>query len=311
MAPLFSIIIPVYNVERYLAECIESVFRQSIDKYEIILVDDGSMDSSGALCDSYKADNVVIIHKKNEGLGYARNTGISHAKGKYIIFLDSDDYWAEKSFLEECENIINKDAPDIIQFAKIIYNEPDDMFFKRDYFDISSAKAIIQSSTLDCSSCNKVIRREFIVKNELFFKKGISEDMVWVLRALSLMPKISYLKSYNYVYRKGRSTSLTATKNKNYIFGYCQILRDAKEIYNNTEVKSPLFEYYSSYLYFTLFRYIRGLAWRDTEEAYKTLNSCVCILSKPFNLKCFVIKALVKIIKAKGTLYFFNDVIKR
>ena len=313
MIPMFSIIIPVYNVERYLSECLESVFRQTIDKekYEIVLVDDGSTDSSGSLCDSYKSDNVIVIHKQNEGLGYARNTGVSHARGKYIIFLDSDDYWAEECFLEDCERIISTESPDIIQFAKIIYNEPDDTFVKRNYFNVSTAKAIIDTSTLDCSSCNKVIKREFIEQHDLHFKKGISEDMIWVLKALAVSPKISYLESYNYVYRKGRSTSLTATKNKNYIFGYCQILKDAKEINQGTETKSPLFEYYSSYLYFTLFRYIRGLDWRGVDDPCKTLDGCACLLQKPFNFKCFVLKMMIKTIKAKRTLSFFNNVIKR
>ena len=313
MIPLFSIIIPVYNVERYLPECLDSVLHQSLEesKYEIVLVDDGSTDSSGTLCDSYKADNVTVIHKKNEGLGFARNTGVSHSRGKYIIFLDSDDYWADNSFLEKCEKIIKTETPDLIQFARIIYNEIDDIFLKQKFFDTSSSKTIIQTSTLDCSSCNKVVKKEFIEQNSIYFKKGISEDMVWVLKILSLMPKISYLNSYNYVYRKGRSNSLTATKNRNYIFGYCQILKDSKEIYNNTEIKSPLFEYYSSYLYFTLFRYIRGLDWRGMEDSYRTLDNSVCILHKPFNIKCFVLKIMIKTIKAKNTMYFFNNVIKR
>lgn len=313
MMPLFSIIIPVYNVEKYLSECLESVFRQSLDenKYEIILVDDGSTDSSGELCDSYKSDNVIVVHKKNEGLGYARNTGISYANGEYIIFLDSDDYWAEEKFLDDCEKIIKAEAPDLIQFAKIIYNEPEDKFIRKDYFNSSSPKNIIKTSTLDFSSCNKVIKREFVERNEIFFKKGISEDMVWVLKVLSLNPKISFLKSYNYIYRKGRSTSLTATKNNNYIYGYCQILRDAKDLYKDTEIKTLLFEYYSSNIFFTLCRHIRALDWEDIEESYKTLDECLCIMNKSFNYKCLALKMMLKILKAKKTLYFFNYVIKR
>lgn len=93
--PLISVIIPVYNVENYLRECVDSVINQTYHYIEIILIDDGSTDLSGQICDFYKAKDsrIRVIHQDNHGLGYARNTGMRLATGKYIIFLDSDDYW--------------------------------------------------------------------------------------------------------------------------------------------------------------------------------------------------------------------------
>ena len=92
--PLVSVIIPVYNVENYLKRCIDSVVNQSLRNIEIILIDDGSLDSSSKICDEYKVldERITVIHKQNEGLGMARNTGIDIASGKYIAFVDSDDY---------------------------------------------------------------------------------------------------------------------------------------------------------------------------------------------------------------------------
>ena len=87
---LLSIIIPVYNVEKYLFECVESV--RNYPDTEIILINDGSTDSSGHICDSFKDENIIVIHKKNGGLSSARNAGLKSAKGKYVYFLDSDDY---------------------------------------------------------------------------------------------------------------------------------------------------------------------------------------------------------------------------
>ena len=92
--PEISVIVPVYNVERYLRQCMDSLVNQTYTDFEIILVNDGSTDSSGVLCEEWakKDGRIHVVHKKNEGLGFARNTGIEHAKGKYITFVDSDDY---------------------------------------------------------------------------------------------------------------------------------------------------------------------------------------------------------------------------
>ena len=93
MKPLLTVVIPVYNVERYLKRCIESVLAQEWKDYEILLVDDGSTDHSPQICDDYVKDYdfISVIHKENGGLSEARNTGISHAKGEYVYFPDSDD----------------------------------------------------------------------------------------------------------------------------------------------------------------------------------------------------------------------------
>ena len=112
-APFFSIVLPIYNVEKYLNRCINSILKQDFDDYEIILVDDGSKDSCGQLCDEWSVMNKKIrtIHKENAGLGYARNTGLSAAQGKYILFLDSDDYIRPGMFSKVhnavCENDVD------------------------------------------------------------------------------------------------------------------------------------------------------------------------------------------------------------
>ena len=94
--PVISVIVPVYKVERYLHECVHSLLAQTFSDIEVILVDDGSPDGCGAICDAYaKSDSrVCVIHQKNGGLSCARNTGIAHARGEYLCFVDSDDYVA-------------------------------------------------------------------------------------------------------------------------------------------------------------------------------------------------------------------------
>ncbi len=120
----FSFIVPVYNVEQYLEQCIESVLRQTCPDFELILVDDGSTDSSGEICDRYKAQDprVHVVHKDNAGVSVARNVGMDHAKGKYICFIDSDD-WIESDYLEKIQEEIADF--DILFFGCVWHYEDD------------------------------------------------------------------------------------------------------------------------------------------------------------------------------------------
>ena len=115
---LVSIVLPIYNVEKYLDRCIESVVRQTYKKIEIILVDDGSPDSCPQKCDDWaKRDGrIKVVHKKNAGLGYARNTGIENATGEYICFFDSDDYIALDT-IEKAYNLATKEESDMVIFG--------------------------------------------------------------------------------------------------------------------------------------------------------------------------------------------------
>ena len=132
---LISIIVPVYNVEKYLERCIKTLVTQDINNYEILLVDDGSKDNSAKLCDMYsdKYQNIRVFHKKNEGLGLTRNYGMEKAIGKYIIFVDSDDYIKQNSLGDLCSYIV-KNNYDVCFYKKCVDNERiiqiEDMFPK-------------------------------------------------------------------------------------------------------------------------------------------------------------------------------------
>lgn len=121
-----SIVVPVYNVEKYLEQCVDSLLAQTIDSKEIILVDDGSTDSSGKLCDAYAEKNacVRVIHKQNGGLGSARNAGVKHVTGEYLYFIDSDD-WLETDALETLYAAAKRDDLDIVLFgARAVFDQP-------------------------------------------------------------------------------------------------------------------------------------------------------------------------------------------
>lgn len=114
----FSIIVPVYDVEKYLEQCVKSVLMQTFHDFELILVDDGSPDGCGAMCDLFAASDqrVKVIHQSNSGLSAARNSGIKIMSGQYVLFLDSDDYWIRNDFLEILWNRIEQVEPDLVSF---------------------------------------------------------------------------------------------------------------------------------------------------------------------------------------------------
>ena len=115
---LFSVVVPVYNIRGYLRDCIESVLEQTFQDYELILVDDGSTDGSGEICDKYaeQSERVLVVHQENGGPGEARFTGVKRAKGDYVLYVDGDD-WIERETLQWCASYIEKYRVDVISFS--------------------------------------------------------------------------------------------------------------------------------------------------------------------------------------------------
>lgn len=162
MEDLVSVIIPVYNVEKYLDKCLSTVIDQTYTNLEIILVDDGSTDSSGKLCDEWsKRDKrIKAYHKKNGGLSDARNYGIKKSKGKYISFIDSDDYLSEKFISILYENIIKYDCQ--ISCCSMLTTKSQNEVYKNEpskTIKLCSTAAIynmLNQKEIDCSVCNKL-----------------------------------------------------------------------------------------------------------------------------------------------------------
>jgi len=235
--PFYSVIIPVYNVEEYLDQCIKSVLNQTFVDYEVILVDDGSTDSCSKMCDEYekKYSKVKTIHKKNGGLSSARNEGIKKSKGNYILFLDSDDYWETQNDLLNLHLIIEKsNDADIIVFAsKHLY--PDGKIFNdsrkwnNHYYAscIDTIEELIRKGHIIGSACTNAIKRNFLINNNLYFVEGLkSEDIEWVFRVSSLLPSYYYYDSHFYIYRQKRKGSITNTIDLAHIKQYLSIIRN-------------------------------------------------------------------------------------
>ena len=222
----FSIIIPVYNVEKYLDHCLNSVLTQSFEDYEIILVNDGSTDKSGDICDQYasKYEKIKVIHKENEGLSEARNVAIRDAKGKYIVLLDSDDWLAEDA-LQSADNAIKKyNNPDIVINRMISYYEETQSYVECEYkFDeiVMNNKPNHEVFEM-CYAMPDflgppwifIINREYLQKNQLYFPKGLlHEDEHWSPITLINAKKIGYNNELLYCYRVNRVGSITKSLN--------------------------------------------------------------------------------------------------
>ena len=224
----FSVVIPVYNVDKYLEECVNSVLSQSYDNIEVIIVDDGSTDSSPKLCDkiSNRDNRVKVIHKKNGGLSSARNCGILEAQGDYLIFLDSDDYWKDLSLLETINRCISENKVDLLCFG---YQEFDDtikkfgkaLFNEKLFFDNHSSKESIVYKALKTgvyvsSAWVKVLNRRLVIDHDLFFVENTtSEDIDWSARVLINANDILIMPKNAYVYRQRAGSIAHSLKTEN------------------------------------------------------------------------------------------------
>ena len=174
-----SVIVPVYNVEKYLKQCLDSIVDQTLEDLEIVLVDDGSVDSSGTICDEYakKDSRIEVIHKANGGLSDARNVGISKAKGRYIGFVDSDDYIKEDMY-EILLNLIKKyDADvsicnlyDVIDGNECIRNKENGI---REYSRLDILKEVLLDKNIQSYAWNKLYEKELFDEIKYPIRKKI------------------------------------------------------------------------------------------------------------------------------------------
>lgn len=222
--PFFSVIIPVYGVREFVGECAASVVRQTFGDIEVILVDDGSTDGSGAVCDEFalRDSRILVVHQENEGLSSARNTGIRESTGEYLLFIDGDDYYDDVQFFADLrDHILKNEYPDITVFGRKSYFSDRQLYEDDDArldeglngLDVRSVLGrLIETDSLSISACTRAVRREFLIEHELFFEVGLrSEDVEWSLRAFDRLSRISVIDRKPYAYRRGRAESITSS----------------------------------------------------------------------------------------------------
>lgn len=243
----FSIIVPVYNVEKYLCQCVESIECQKYKNYEIILVDDGSTDDSPNICDRLKRNNNVIkvIHKSNGGLSDARNVGANQATGEYIIYLDSDDYWNDSSFLGKVYEIVSSKNPDLVIFGykKILDGKDISCYIPRS--KSNTIEELVMAGEFNICAWDKVVKREVLTLNNIYFRRDVySEDMEWCSLLYAHAKTVSVLSEAPHSYRQ-RSGSITKKISEKNIIDIKNNFEKCVQIKNDmSREKGIVFEYY-------------------------------------------------------------------
>lgn len=217
-----SVVIPVYNAEKYLPGCMESVLSQSFSDFEIILINDGSADSSAGLCDRYaeKYPFVRAVHQQNVGASAARNRGLREAKGEFVHFVDSDDHLANSEVYYNLSQHALDPSHDIIFFRRERFTEGvEGIDAVQPAYDIDGEFSgdvlglVLQKKyemTLTCP-VNKIFRRELLIENDLYFTEGIDhEEDEWLPRVVSCAKRVWFDKGIYYTVRQ-RPDSLSQT----------------------------------------------------------------------------------------------------
>lgn len=220
---LISVIIPVYKVEKYLEQCVNSVLNQTYRNIELILVDDGSPDSCPAMCEAFAKNDtrIKVIHKPNGGLSDARNVGTAMATGDYLLYMDSDDFWATSNDLETLVAEAKRTPEcDFIGFNCSYYYEVEDKVvpwvryseeLNQPTLTERCVMMLLSSGTFPVSACMKLFRREALQGKIEFIKGAYCEDIPWFIELLRQTKRCRFINLYMYMYRKGVSTSISSS----------------------------------------------------------------------------------------------------
>jgi len=256
--PLISIIVPVYNSEKYLKKCLDSLVGQTLSDIEIIIINDGSPDNSQAIIDDYVSRYPEIIRafsQENRGQSAARNLGISRAAGEFLFFVDSDDYIDT----ETCEKTYNKalcEDLDIVCFN--FWNVKGEEKTFCDHCVIKDVDIVRKYILNESSPCNKIIRRSLFEESGLrFVEEHIYEDLEMIPQFALYTNKIGYMEDAFYYYVIHEGSTMNQKKYNKKLKSIYYVMDTLKKCFENTEYKAELeYLYIEHLMYFTVFRYL-------------------------------------------------------
>ena len=307
--PLISIIVPVYNVEKYLKRCVDSLLQQTYKNIEIILVDDGSPDNCGIICDDYanKHDNIKILHQKNQGLSAARNNGVKISRGEYISFVDSDDYVITE-YIEILYSALIQYGADIsaagifyVTNEKVSPSEPPEKV----YSDLLTKEKMIfkmyhYEGTND--ACWGKLYKRSIIEDNPFPVGKMYEDLITVGKIVSECDKIAYSSKCIYYYVKCENSILNSKLTQKHIDDGIDAAKQLVVLIQEkmpSEVSTAIYKFCSK-----IYNYMpRMLGDSDFErQTYKRLQMEIAPYIMPllkdrtvslgFKLKCFLLKSV-------------------
>ena len=324
---LISVVVAVYNIEKYIGECIESILNQTFSDFELILVDDGSTDKSSEICDSYKAKDsrVRVIHQQNKGPSGARNTGIKVAMGKYVYFVDSDDLLHKDTLKSFVDILGNDNNYDCIMGSMSFFQDGTDNYIA-DSFNVNNEDIIGKTGkqffTYVMSNIGYIrmgIRGlynvEFLRNNELYLPKySYSEDQEWVIRLLIKANKIAFNSNPYYLYRENRNGSLMNTLSLDKTNDTFCVYNSWIELVNAQHEDDELF--YSALREETVRRYIsaclsfaKRLPESDMSEFYERVKQTKKIIKNSKKIKCKLIYLFMNIFGVRLSIKMLNNIL--
>lgn len=303
---MISIVIPVYKVQDYLDKCVQSVLNQEFTDLEVILVNDGSPDRCPEICDYYASidSRVKVIHKKNGGLSEARNFGIKAAKGDYLLFLDSDDYWETAKSLNNLVETIKMNEADVILYGtKDVNLSAGTTVVTRGFYDViairknreSAIKSLIETNQFPGAAWIVGVKREFLLENDIFFTTGIkAEDIDWLMHVFYKAKTFDAITDSFYMYIKNRPGSITNTSDYNSAKDVLYSVSKWKKILEDepSETNNYLLSYLS-YQYITAYLIYSSISSKEKAFLYPKLEAEMQILKYSKGLKSQVCKFVI------------------
>lgn len=283
--PTISVIVPVYNVEKYLEECVESVLSQTFTDYELLLIDDGSTDSSGDLCDQIaKRDTRVrVFHKSNGGPSSARNKGMDEAEGDWIVFLDSDDKWADKDGLGRLYDYATRNNLDALRFEYQSMNDDMTVRLPQKVTDkqmccnkvLSNFELVKYGIAGEWFSVLFLLRREFVDVQRYNTNLSFLEDMDFYCRLFATHEcRCGYVADAFYLYRK-REGSLSFSPRVDQLkcsFGMCDVFWNQSRQLEDKKMQQLYVHYSVMMYYWTLQTVASDVYYRDRVRIIEELN---------------------------------------
>lgn len=305
---ILSIVVPVYNVEKYIENCLNSIIENYCDGIEVILVDDGSKDNSSQICDRYveKYNYISVIHKENGGLSSARNAGIKKAQGKYIWFVDSDDY-IKKDSVKKIIDCTTNDTDLILASYCDIYSDgriaEDDL--PNPELEIKAYEYFYNLGSASYAAFRSICRKIFILENDLFFTEGIyHEDEDWTPRVLCSAKTFSVIPGTIYCYRVGNPQSIISTPNPKKI--HDKIFLSTK-IYNRiideniNGVMKEFLEYRIEHNFIAALNEVILYKGKERDEVIKVIKDKTYLISGLNTKKSKIVFRLIKLVGLENT----------
>ncbi|WP_300382369.1 glycosyltransferase [Clostridium sp.] len=274
---MVSLIIPVFNVEEYLEECLESIIAQSFSDYEVILVDDGSTDKSRSIINDYEKrfNNIKILYQKNKGVSEARNLALKHASGEYVLYVDSDDF-LKSNMLELMVNKAKKTKTDIVICNYTLYYGVNSSNNKEFSYNIVESKMYYPIEAVDMmlnfklqgQLWNKLFKRSLLIENNFEFEPGrYIQDIFPVFKVINKSGKIAFIDEALYYYRQ-RETSTIHKRNIKLVEDYYHAMYSIIQyiIENKIKVNATSFKVFkASVLSYFIYHYTNA----NAENSYK------------------------------------------